>query len=307
MAGPTTIFQMGVHGSRPAASSGCVWYWCTTHSKVYRSDGSAWADLQDLSGFTTGGLVDPMTTRGDMIVRNASNVTARLAKGSADTFLGSDGTDLAFAAVTDAKLSTSDITTNDVSTSKHGFAPKLPNDATKYLDGTGAYTVPAGGGGGGSTSFLGYNAAGASWETLTTNRHYYKKFTMAAAGWVDVQAYLRPSTDNVAYMIGEIAADNAGEIGILRAAQALGTTYLSNSSSMPGSGRWVSVCKAYLDAAGDYWGGFTNDQARFDLAYDGSGSDHTFTASLLTATGGYPTAWTITTGTRKYSIRIAVL
>lgn len=45
---------------------------------------------------------------------------------------------------TDANLSTSDITTNDVSTTKHGFAPKAPNDATKYLDGSGAYSVPAG-------------------------------------------------------------------------------------------------------------------------------------------------------------------
>lgn len=48
---------------------------------------------------------------------------------------------------TDATLTFSDITTNNVSTSQHGFVPKAPNDATKYLDGTGAYTVPAGGGG----------------------------------------------------------------------------------------------------------------------------------------------------------------
>lgn len=41
-----------------------------------------------------------------------------------------------------------DVTTGNVSTSKHGYAPKLPNDATKYLDGTGAYSVPSGGGGG---------------------------------------------------------------------------------------------------------------------------------------------------------------
>lgn len=54
-------------------------------------------------------------------------------------------------AVTDANLSTTDVTTNDVSISKHGFAPKAPNDATKYLDGTGNYTVPAGSGGGGLT------------------------------------------------------------------------------------------------------------------------------------------------------------
>lgn len=47
----------------------------------------------------------------------------------------------------DANLVTTDVTTNNVSTGKHGFAPKLPNDATKYLDGTGAFSTPAGGGG----------------------------------------------------------------------------------------------------------------------------------------------------------------
>jgi hypothetical protein len=50
--------------------------------------------------------------------------------------------------IDDATLPMSNITTNDVSTSQHGFAPKLPNDATKYLDGTGAYSTPSGGGGG---------------------------------------------------------------------------------------------------------------------------------------------------------------
>ena len=48
-------------------------------------------------------------------------------------------------AVTDAQLSTSAVVTNDVSIAKHGFAPKAPNDATKYLDGAGAYSVPASG------------------------------------------------------------------------------------------------------------------------------------------------------------------
>jgi len=47
----------------------------------------------------------------------------------------------------DANLFVSDITTNNVSTTAHGFAPKLPGDNTKYLDGDGNYTVPAGGGG----------------------------------------------------------------------------------------------------------------------------------------------------------------
>lgn len=59
--------------------------------------------------------------------------------GDSHDHAGGDG-----AAITDANLSTSDITTNDVSTTKHGFAPKAPNDATKYLDGQGNYTVPPG-------------------------------------------------------------------------------------------------------------------------------------------------------------------
>ncbi len=50
-------------------------------------------------------------------------------------------------AITEAYLTLADNTTDDVSTTKHGFAPKAPNDATKYLDGTGVYSVPAGGGG----------------------------------------------------------------------------------------------------------------------------------------------------------------
>lgn len=48
----------------------------------------------------------------------------------------------------EANLVTTDVITNNVSITKHGFAPKAPNDATKYLDGTGVYTVPAGSGGG---------------------------------------------------------------------------------------------------------------------------------------------------------------
>jgi len=51
----------------------------------------------------------------------------------------------------DADLSVTDVTTNNVSTSAHGFAPKLPNDATKFLDGTGNYSAPAGSGGGSAT------------------------------------------------------------------------------------------------------------------------------------------------------------
>jgi hypothetical protein len=46
-----------------------------------------------------GDLTDPMTTRGDVIIRNSSNVTARLAVGGADEAILSDGTDPAWAGI----------------------------------------------------------------------------------------------------------------------------------------------------------------------------------------------------------------
>lgn len=46
--------------------------------------------------------------------------------------------------MTDQTIPTTDNTTSNVSISKHGWAPKAPNDATKFLDGTGAYSTPSG-------------------------------------------------------------------------------------------------------------------------------------------------------------------
>jgi len=47
---------------------------------------------------------------------------------------------------TDATLTFTDITTNDVSTTKHGFAPKGDGTTTKFLNANGAYSTPAGSG-----------------------------------------------------------------------------------------------------------------------------------------------------------------
>jgi len=57
-----------------------------------------------------------------------------------------------------------DNTDLNVSITAHGLAPKAPNDATKYLDGTGAYSVPAGGGGG--TQVIACCPFGAKSDTL---------------------------------------------------------------------------------------------------------------------------------------------
>lgn len=77
--------------------------------------------------------------------------TARLGSGTANanTLLHGNQT---YAAVAEGDLTLSDVTTANATTNRHGLLPKLPNDATKYLDGTGGFSTPAGGGGGGGSA-----------------------------------------------------------------------------------------------------------------------------------------------------------
>lgn len=119
------------------------------------------------------GLLDTLaSTLGDTVYRGASLWT-RLAGNTTPTkqFLTQTGTGSVSAApvwgtVADADVNFSNVTTGNVSTSKHGYTPILPNDATKYLDGTGNYSTPSGGGGSGS-QYIGIVIDGAG-NVLTT-------------------------------------------------------------------------------------------------------------------------------------------
>jgi hypothetical protein len=60
--------------------------------------------------------------------------------GDSHDHVGGDG-----AAITESALSLSDNSTGDVSTSKHGFCPKAPNDTAKFLRGDATWATPSGG------------------------------------------------------------------------------------------------------------------------------------------------------------------
>lgn len=90
--------------------------------------------------------------------------TGVVGPGDATKFLNG-ATVPAFAFVKDSDLSLTDVTANNVSTAKHGFTPKLPDDATKFLDGEGNFTVPAGGDA--STYYAGLNTVSASVSTFS--------------------------------------------------------------------------------------------------------------------------------------------
>lgn len=77
------------------ANTGYGRLWTATDGKIYYKYDTG--TTYDLTAGSTG-LSDPMTTRGDIIYRNASNVTARLPIGANSYVLTSDGTDVSWAA-----------------------------------------------------------------------------------------------------------------------------------------------------------------------------------------------------------------
>ncbi|MEK6323634.1 MAG: hypothetical protein AABN33_18490 [Acidobacteriota bacterium] len=113
-------------------------------------------------------LADVMTTRGDILYRNSSNVTARLGRGSANTVLSSDGTDLSYSQVTNAMLAGSIADTKLLTISTAGkvadsaLSSNIPlkNGSNAFTGGSNAFT-------GGYHTF-GTNTIGAPSDTLAT-------------------------------------------------------------------------------------------------------------------------------------------
>lgn len=72
-------FNVGSHTADPSTpTNGDVWYATDSNALRARINGATVS-----LGAGGGGFADPMTTAGDIIVRNAANSTVRLAKGTA--------------------------------------------------------------------------------------------------------------------------------------------------------------------------------------------------------------------------------
>ena len=135
IATPTLTLKQGT--SPTPTAEGAI-EWDTDDDKIVVGDGTGQKILvptSSVSGDAT------MSTAGVLtIASSVTLVTPNLGTPTSGTLTNCTG-------LPEAGLTLSDNTTGNVSTSKHGFAPKSPNDATKYLDGTGAYSTPAGSGG----------------------------------------------------------------------------------------------------------------------------------------------------------------
>jgi len=170
------------------------------------------------------------------------------------------GTNTGDQTISDATISTSDITTNNVSTSKHGFAPKAPNDATKYLDGSGAYSVPIGSSGAsawaawtpGWTGFSVNPTVVARYQTIGKTCNVY--LTTTANGTSNATTFtitglpVTPSSNIVGTLFFPCLVTNAGtnQLGIAEVNPSSTTITMTASAAL---GAWTATGNkaAYLN------------------------------------------------------------
>jgi hypothetical protein len=171
--------------------------------------------------------------------------------------------------VSDDQLNLHDITTNNVSTSKHGFAPKAPNDVTKYLDGTGAYSVPPGTGGGGGCTATKYtitqSAFGSTWTvtgqsgqavTAATTQTINivtlaSKVVMQGLRWKPTTAWAGTSLTNYQVSIGTSASGGTTASYMpLLVSGGTGNNCTGNSVPFAVSDSPFGDCPGYFDEGG---------------------------------------------------------
>jgi len=177
-------------------------------------------------------------------------------------------------------------------------------------DGASAFIVSVGSGGGVANirqSYAGYDAIGASYEAMTQYKMYAKKITVTSDCLISsISAYVRGiEADQIASLACAVFSDISGTPGLLlHVSPGRDQSLLLDTTSGAGgiNARWLNMAVGLWVTAGDYWIGIQHQGvAKIEVAYDGSGSDRTYTAG-----GAWLSDWgwySPTTTSNKYSIR----
>ena len=163
-----------------------------------------------------GSLSDPMTTRGDIIVRNASNATARLAVGSANTVLKTDGTDISYGQVATAMIADDAVTLAKLAPGTDG------NIITYDASGNPAHV-----------------ATGSSGQVLTSQGAGAAPVFAAAAAGGKLLQIVSAQTDTAVSSNSDTRADTGVTVAITPSASSSKVLIISNIHCSAGGGRAV--------------------------------------------------------------------
>ena len=135
---PTATIADGDYGSITVSSSGTVW---TIDSSAVTLAMMANIADQTILGNNTGGAAAPVALTASQVLTILGGGILLADGDYSDITVSSSGSTWTIdnGVVTEAKQVLADNTTCDVSITAHGYAPKAPNDATKFLDGTAAW------------------------------------------------------------------------------------------------------------------------------------------------------------------------
>lgn len=214
------------------------------------------------------GLSDPMTTRGDIIIRNASNVTARLGKGSAGQVLTSDGTDISWATPAAGAQAHNEVAaavlTNATATGDSG-------GRSDHFPGTslgGAWTQEASAFATGPT--VKYSAFGGG-HSGSTKTHYVQAFTPSGAFRIEARIWGHFATNlaSAGILVRDSSSGDASGNGM-----ACGHRWTSGNNSdivlySLDTGTWTARQSVQFDSFGDT-GGNVIPWAYIYIARDGS-------------------------------------
>lgn len=116
----------------------------STAGWTLRSAGTTWVGSGLLTNDGTYITISSLSQDRVMLSDSSKHLVSMSAGTTTQVMHGNAGGPPSWGAVTESDLSLTDVTTGNVSTTQHGFAPRLSNVATQFLDGQGNYSTPAG-------------------------------------------------------------------------------------------------------------------------------------------------------------------
>lgn len=213
------ILPPDTRANQPSAASAGdgTLYYVTDESKLERSNGSAWEEFS-ITGAGSGDVVGPSSS----VASEAAlfdGTTGKLLKRATGTgfVFRTSGVD-SVTTIDEADLTIADNTTANVTTSAHGFAPKAPGDATKFLNGASppAWAVPA------------VNAAAASVATSETQASNTTFGDLATAG---PSVTLTTGASVIVWISGNVTHGAAGNSANVSVAVSGATTLAANGTN----------------------------------------------------------------------------